>query len=197
MSSRTQNNLRRSWIVIVGDNAPAPEVANANAITQHIMRKLNLTPFKAFPANFPGLQYLVKNMNVVTVGGPYANKWTFLLNDYIEPKWDITVNRDIKSGEAWKDYVASGGIVANGFLVDKVAIAMQSHRGIIGAGTQPVNRLRPLQVVNVSGVMFEDTCTMTKAFLEDAVPGYYNCDWPGPADPTYAACPANPTYTKI
>lgn len=191
------SNLRRSWVVIVGDGAPAPEVANANAVAAHIMRKLNLTSFKAFPSSFPGLAYLVKNANVITIGGPVANQYALLLNDVIEPKYDITVNRAMNSGETFSDYVKAGGITVNGYLVNKVAIALQAHRGIIGSGKQAASRLRPLQVVNVSGTMFEDTCTMVAAYLADTAPGYFNCGWPDPADPTYAACPASPTYTPI
>jgi len=197
MAAQIQTSLRRSWIVIVGSNAPAPEVSNGALVIQHIRRKLNLTPFKAFSDTFPGLPYLVKNSNVMTIGGAFANEWAFNLNELTDPKYEITVNRERAANETWKDYVLAGGITVNGFIVGTTHIPIQSHRGILATGQQTVNRLRPLQVMHISGVEFEDTCTMVQAFLADVDPGFYQCDWPEPADPTFAACPASPTYTKL
>jgi hypothetical protein len=191
------NSLRRSWIVVVGSNAPAAEVNNGTSVIQHIRRKLNLTPFKAFPDTFPGLPYLAKNCNVMTIGAPNANEWAFNLNEFTEPKYDITVNREKAADEAWKDYVTSGGIAVKGFIVGTVPVAGQDHRGLLATGQQVNSRLRPLQVMHIGGWAFEDTCTMVKAFLADVDPGFYQCDWPDPADPTMAACPASPTYTKL
>lgn len=197
MAAQIKTSLRRSWIVIVGSDAPAPEVNNGVSVIQHLRRKLNLTPFKAFPDTFPGLPYLVKNCNVMTIGGPGSNEWTFNLNELTEPKYDVTVNRAREANETWKDYVLAGGITVNGFIVGTTHIAVQPHRGILATGQQAVNRLRPLQVMHIGGWAFEDTCTMVQAFLADADPGFYQCDWPEPADPTFAACPASPTYTKL
>ena len=215
-------SLRRSWIVIVGSGAPAAEVSNGTLVIQHIRRKLNLTPFKAFPDTFPGLPLLVKNCNVVTIGGPPANEWTFNLNEYTDPKWDITVNRERAADESYQEYIQSGGITVNGFMVGTTRVAGQVHRGILGMGQQIAtetssilhrqrkrflqsnrrffgqsNKLRPLQVIHIGGWFFEDTCTMVQAFLADVDPGFYQCDWPEPPDPTMAACPASPTYTKL
>jgi len=212
-------SLRRSWIVIVGSGAPAAEVSNGALVIKHIRRKLNLTPFKAFPDTFSGLPYLVKNSNVVTIGGPRSNEWCFNLNEFTDPKYGITIKRERGADETWADYLVDGFTV-NDFIVGTTHVPIQTHRGLLGTGQQngatpayhrqrkrlfqpnkrlfgQSNRLRPLQVTHIGGTQFEDTCTMVKAFLADADPGFYQCDWPEPADPTYAACPASPTYTKL
>jgi len=192
------NSLRRSWIVIVGEGTPEAIVNEGALVIQHIRRKLNLTPFKAFPSTFPGLPYLVKNCNVVTIGGPVANEWAFNLNELMEPKYDIIVNRDRGANEPWADYMA-GGITVNGFVVGTVHVAGQSHRGLLATGQQVNSRLRPLQVMHIGGWDFGDTCTMVKAFLADVDPGFYQCDYDA-SDPgvlAMTACPASPTYTKL
>lgn len=188
-------NLRRSWIIIVGSGAPAAEVDNAALLAQNLRRKLNIA--KSFPDTFPGLATLVKNCNVITVGGPAANPYTVLLNDFMEPKYDFTVVREKTADETWAEYITSGGIVIRGFKVNDVAYAFVNHRGLLGSGQQPGNKLRPLSVMHIGGTLFEDTCTMTQAFIDGAEPGYYECIWPDPPDPTYAACPVAPTYTKV
>jgi hypothetical protein len=200
MAAQISTSLRRSWIVIVGFAAPQPEKDEAAALSTYLRRQLNIVPLKGVLSDFTAMQLLMKQCNVVVLGGCFANEWAFYLNEYVEPKLDLTVSRERDADESWPDYIASGAITVNGVLVNGVSQPIGSHRGIIAKGVLPSNRLRPLEIVIIHGWEFEDTCTMVKAFMEDAEPGLYECIWSGSPqqyDSPTLACPADATYNKL
>lgn len=186
------SKLRRTYMVVVGADAPQPEKDNADAIASYMMQKLNFS--RAVLSDDARLEQTSKFANIITIGGPAANEWAFKLNDFLNPRYDITVLKDRVADQTWKDYVLGGGIRVNGFILNDQKLASGSHTGLIGKGqNSSYPRLRPLQVAHIGGWEFEDTCCMTKAFLEDQEAGIYTTIW-AVADPTMTKCPADGNY---
>lgn len=185
------SKLRRTYIVIVGPDAPQPELDNADAISSHMMQKLNFS--KVLISDDAKLDKISKFANLILVGGPAANEWTYILNEYINPRYDITVLKERTEGQTWKEYVLGGGLQVNGLIINDTKTPGLNHTGILSTGKQTLPRIRPLQIMHVGGWMFEDTCCMTKAFLEDQEAGIYDTIW-AVADPTYTKCPVDGNY---
>jgi hypothetical protein len=185
---------RRVWVVIYGANAPKGEIENAQKIAAHIKSKLNMV--RVYPSDAQGLDLLTKLANVVTVGGPGANEWTFKLNEFVNPKWDFTVKREKTPEETWVEYIMSGGLEVVGFIKDTSKFEGAIGRGIIGEGKQVALRVRPLKVVHVGGWDYCDTCAMGEAFRADAGVGVYDtgCKVPVPYE---EPCPVGAVYKKI
>jgi len=186
-------SLRRVWIVIYGANAPEGEIENARKIARHIRSRINLT--RVYPDDATGLDLLTKLTNVVTVGGPLANEWTFKLNNCVNPKWDITVLREKKPEETWDEYIKDGGIKVNGFLKNATQYSPEG-RGMIGIGRQVALRARPLRVVSIGGWRYCDTCVVGQAFRENAGAGIFETGCTEEIA-REAPCPAGITYVKI
>ena len=188
------SKLRRTYLVIVGTEAPQPEKDNAEAIAaSHMMQKLNFS--RVVTSDDSRLDQTSKFANIIVVGGPISNEWAFKLNDFCNPRWDITVVKERTAGQTWKDYVAGGGLSFNGFLVNEAKVAGTLHKGFIGSGKNTsYPRLRPLQITLLGGWTFEDTCCVVKAFLEDQAAGLYNTIW-ATADPTFSKCPVDGNYS--
>ena len=184
--------VRRAYLVIVGSEAPKGEIGNAQAISAALRRRLNIAVGGIIPIkdNTPGIQLLSKFCNVVVVGSPMANEFAFLMNDYVNPKFDITVQREKTPEETWAEYIASGALVINGYFCDEAPYGAGSNTGIIGTGR---TRLFD-KVVIVGGWEFEDTCAVGKAFAENAGPGIFNCSWT--KVPDMSICPEDAAYTK-
>ncbi|GAJ19058.1 unnamed protein product, partial [marine sediment metagenome] len=107
-------SLRRVWVVIHGFGPPEGEIENAMKIASHIRSKLNIV--RVLPSDALALDLLTKLANVVTVGGPIANEWTFKLNEFVNPKYDMTVLREKTPEETYLDWVKSGALRVDGFL---------------------------------------------------------------------------------
>jgi len=184
--------VRRSYLVVVGSEAPEGEIGNAQAISTFLRRTLNIAVGGIIPIkdNSPGIQMLTKLCNVIVVGGPFANEFAFTMNEFINPKYDITVSREKTAEETWREYVASGALTLNGYLMDEKPYSGGVNTGIIGTGR---TRLFD-KVVVISGETFEDTCALGKAFREDAGPGIFNCSWT--EVPDQSICPEDAEYTK-
>lgn len=187
-------SLRRVWVVIYGANPPEGEIENAMEIARHIRSKLNVV--QVLPADALALDLLTKLANVVTVGGTSANEWAFKLNEFVNPKYDMTVVREREADENYFDWIASGGLVTAGFLKDDTKYAGAGGKGIIGVGSQRALRARPLKVVHVGGWWYCDTCAMGEAFRADAGQGVYETGCTADI-PREEACPTGLTYRKI
>lgn len=192
--------LKRSWIVIVGDDAPVGEVNNADALTKVLRRKLNVTPMKAWNSTkIESRTQLSKYPNILIVGGPIASKFAYDINELLDPKCYFAVAREFQSEgheeETWTEYVQSGGITTQGFDITGVKLAGAEHSGIIGVGTQKMG-VRSSQVVALWGWTYEDTCVLAKAFTEGVMEaGAYNCLWTAKV-PNRDANPEGMSYTK-
>lgn len=186
-------SLRRVWVVIHGADPPEGEIENAQKIASHIRSKLNI--IRVLTADALGLDLLTKLANVVTVGGPFANEWAFKLNEFVNPKYDMTVLREREAGENYFDWIASGALKIDGFLKNGTKYAGAGGRGIIGDGTQRALRARPLRVVHVGGWWYCDTCAMGEAFRADAGAGVYETGCVEDI-PVEEPCPTGLTYTK-
>jgi len=187
-------SLRRVWVVIHGAAPPQGEIENAKKIADHIRSKLNIV--RVYPADAQGLDLLTKLANVVTVGGPIANEWAFKLNEFVNPKYDIVVKREKTPEETWGEYIRSGALEVVGFLKNDTKYPGAGGTGIIGVGTQPALRARPLRVVHVGGWWYCDTCAMGEAFRADAGAGVYDTGCKAET-PWEEPCPVGATYTKI
>jgi len=187
--------VRRSYLVVVGSEAPEGEIGNAQAISTFLRRSLNIAVGGIIPVkdSSPGIQLLTKLCNVVVVGGPYANEFAFTMNEFVNPKYDITVIREKTAEETWAEYVASGAFTLNGYLCDEKPYSAGpdfTGTGIIGTGR---TRLFD-KVVLIAGGAFEDTCASGKAFREDAGPGIFDCSWT--EVPDQLTCPEDAEYIK-
>ncbi|GAI83339.1 unnamed protein product, partial [marine sediment metagenome] len=187
-------SLRRVWVVIHGANPPEGEIENAIKIASHIRSKINIV--RVLPSDALALDLLTKLANVVTVGGPIANEWAFKLNEYVNPKYDMTVLREKTPEETWGDYIRSGAVEVHGFLKNTTKYAGVIGTGIIGVGTQRALRARPLRVIHVGGWGYCDTCAMGEAFRADAGQGVYETGYTADI-PTEEPCPVGATYRKI
>lgn len=185
--------VRRSYLVIVGSEAPEGEIANAQAISAFLRRSLNIAVGGIIPIkdNSPGIQLLSQLSNVVVVGGPYANEFAFKINEFINPKLDITISREKTPEETWPEYIASGALVINGYICDEKPYSNGPNTGIIGTGRA---RMFDKVIAIGGGGKFEDTCAMGKAFREGAGPGIFNCSWT--EVPDMSICPEDAEYTK-
>ena len=192
-------SLRRVWLVIYGAAPPQGEIENAQKIGDYLRSKLNIV--RVLPADYVGgmgidLDLLTKLANVVTVGGPGANEWAFKLNEFVNPKYDMTVLRERTPEETYRDWMVSGALKIDGFLKDATKFEGIIGRGIIGVGKQDALRARPLRVIHVGGWAYCDTCAMGEAFRADAGAGVY--DTGCKVDTPYEKpCPIGALYTKI
>lgn len=189
------SSLRKSWLVLAGPNVPDGELANAQAVADFLRGQLNVARvLQADPyGEDPMVEALMRFCNVVVVGGPLTNPYAFYLNEYLNPRMDITVVAEKTPEQTWEEYVASGGFTQNGWICDDQVLALEG--GILGYGAQPYPRARPLQIWLAAGVHYEDTCTMGKAFREDAGAGVYSCTW---SDVTHEdPCPEDAEYTLV
>jgi len=185
---------RRVWVVIHGAAVPEGEIENARKIAEHIRSKLNIV--RVYPADAQGLDLLTKLANVVTVGGPIANEWAFNLNEFTNPKYDLTVLREKTPDETWRDYVLSGALQVVGFLKNDTKYPGAIGTGIIGVGKQPALRVRALRVVHVGGWEYCDTCAMGEAFRADAGAGVFETGCKVTV-PDEEPCPVGAAYRKI
>lgn len=188
---------KRSWIVVVGDDAPVGEVNNANSLATFLRRKFNAVPIRgAWKATYAETRARIKQYtNVLMVGGPIASETSYKLNELCEPKVSIRVVREKTAEETWKDYVLSGGLVVDGCMVNGVKIPYAGKTGIIGVGQQKMG-IRASQVVGLFGYSYEDTCVLVKAFQEvGADAGVYDVNYTA-AVPNKDVNPENMTYTK-
>lgn len=187
------SKLRRTYIVIIGADAPQTEKDNADAAASHMMQKLNFS--RAIPSDDQKLERMTKFANIILVGGPLANEWAFKLNDLMNPKWNITVLKTRTEGQTWKDYIVGGGIAVNGWTFNgtNMPFGVTAKKGFLGSGKQTLPRIRPLQILSIAGITFEDTCCMVKAFLEDQPLGVYDTVY-AVSDPTYSKCPVDGNY---
>ena len=188
-------SLRRVWVVIHGAAPPQGEIENAQKIGDYLRSKLNIV--RVLPADSANLDLLTKLANVVTVGGPGANEWTFKLNEFMNPRWDMTVLRERTPEETYRDWIVSGALTVNGFLKNTTKFERKEiGSGIIGVGKQAALRARPLRVVHIGGSGYCDTCAMGEAFRADAGAGVY--DTGCKVDTPYEEpCPIGALYTKI
>lgn len=190
------NNLsvvfgRKLWLVIYGEAPPEGEIENAKAIAKNLGFGARAVSTKAM-----WLGFQARFCNLVIVGGPFANEWAVKMNDYVNPKYDITILREKTKEETWKDYIASGAVQCRGFLKDVAPYAGVAHKGMIGVGAQPYLRLRALQIFMVGGWDYGDTCTMGLAFREGQGAGIYDCIYTTP--PSYTEpCQEITSYSKI
>lgn len=194
MSTRS---LRRLWVVIYGHNCPEGEVENAEKVAAHIRAKLNVV--RLLPDNAPALGLLTKVANVVTVGGTYPNRWAYLLNGYVNPRYDITVKEEWDPTEqSYPEWVKAGNMELHGYIKDGRSWPVEEcpGKGLIGVGEQPAPRLRPLKVIHIGGYWYCDTCSMGVAFRDDAGPGVYESGCTADI-PSEEACPEEKMYTKI
>lgn len=168
--------LRKTWVVIYGENAPSGEIENANKIADFLRKKLNVV--RVLPSNAQALDLLARFCNFVVIGGPYANEWAFNLNEQVNPKYQIVVNREKTAEESWSEYATSGGFDVTGFLKNGTAYPGRAGLGLLGIGSQTYPRARLLNVVFVGGWGYGDTCTMGKAFRDGAESGMYECSYP-------------------
>jgi hypothetical protein len=183
--------LRRSWIVIVGEDAPEGEIIAAQELARYLRRTLNISvgAFMPIRANMAGLRFLTQLANVICIGGPAANEYTFMLNDLCNPKYDFITSRDKSPDETWVDYIKSGALTMKGLMMDDVPYPYAGGVGIIGAGRQ-----RALDTVLLfGGYNFEDTCAMIKAFEEGGEVGIYDCTYT--TVPDMSACPSDVNYS--
>ena len=187
---KPSESLRRVWVVIHGPEVPEGEKQNAEGIAEYLRNKLNIV--RVLPADAQALDLLARFCNFVVVGGPLANECAFNLNNYVQPRYQIEVTREKTADESWGDYVRSGAVKVPGFLKDDVPYAGRPGVGLIGKGSQPYPRARPLQIIFVSGMDYGDTCTMGKAFRENANKGLYSCTYP----PITYADPCPPDEAK-
>lgn len=170
---------KRSWLVIVGDEAPVGEVNNANAIATFLRRKFNLVPLRgSWKAEYADKRALLsKYPNILVVGGFIANEWAYIINEVVEPKYEIIKVKERESGQSWRDYMVAGGLTGTNFIVNGVLVPASAHLGMIGKGTMKTTGLRASQVVSIGGWVYEDTCVMVKAFMENAEAGLYDALW--------------------
>jgi len=188
---------KRSWIVVVGDDAPVGEVNNANSVATFLRRKFNVVPMRgAWKASYAESRARIKQYaNVLMVGGPIASETSYKLNELCEPKVSITVVREKTADETWAQYITAGGLAINGYLVKGVLVPFVAKTGIIGVGQQKMG-IRASQVVGLFGYSYEDTCVMVKAFQEvGADAGIYDLNYTA-AVPNMDVNPENMTYTK-
>ena len=182
---------RKLWLVIYGESPPEGEIENAKAIASYLGFGARAVSTKT---KWLGLQ--ARFCNLVILGGPFANEWAVKMNDYVNPKYDITVLREKTEEETWADYVKSGAIQERGFLKDATPYTGEAHKGIIGVGAQPLIRLRALQIFMVGGWDYGDTCTMGLAFREGQGGGIYDCIYT--TLPSYTEpCQEFTSYSKI
>lgn len=183
------SKLRRTYLVVVSPDAPQAEKDNAEAIASHIMQKLNYA--RVVTNDDTKLEQLSRFANIILVGGPLGNEWAFKLNDYVNPRWDVTVLKERKEGQTWSEYLAAGSLRVNGYIINETKpTGYGAHTGIIGKGQNTsYPRLRPLQVVTIGGYSGQDTCCVAKAFLEDQEAGVYDTTWTGTE-----ICPADANY---
>lgn len=198
-------SLRKTWLVIYGENAPKGEIAHASLIAEHLRTQFNIA--RAVPSSALALDLLIRTANVVVLGGPIGNEWAVKLNEYVNPRWHIVVNRVRSPGETWKQYVESGGIDIPEYTLNGSPYTGEVGTGIIGIGSQPYIRARPLITVFVGGWTFEDTCTVGKAFRElaplgigevvslESIAGVYRCT--NTPVPEMDNCPTSMTYTLL
>jgi len=179
-SSNLLSKLRRTYVVVVSPNAPQSEKDNADAITSYLMQKLNYA--RVVTADDPKLDQLSRLANIILVGGPSSNEWAFKLNDFVNPKWDITVLKERQEGQSWVDYIVDGSLQVSGYIINEAKAAGGEHTAILGKGQNTsYPRLRPLQVVTLGGWLGDDTLSIIKAFLEDQEAGVYDT----PTDVSY------------
>lgn len=183
-------SLRRSWMVIVGAEAPDGEKANASEIATYLRRKLNLSlgAFVPITDETPGINFLSNLTNVVVVGGPLANEYAYLLNDYCNPKYKIIEVRPREEGETHRDWVAAGGLIVENIIMDETDYDGGAGRGLMGFGQRRFFD----KIVMIGGFAYADTCTIGLAFREGMGAGIYDCTYTEPTaeDP----CPPDMSY---
>jgi hypothetical protein len=167
---------RRIWIIIHGYACPEGDKTNAEKIAAYLRSKLNFV--RVLPSDARTLSLLTRFCNFVVIGGPVANEWAFNLNGYVQPRYKIEVTREREPGESWGDYVKSGAFTVSGFLKNDVFYPGAAGVGSLGKGSQPYPRVRPLQIIVIGGWDYGDSCTIGKAFRNDAGPGIYSCVYP-------------------
>ena len=187
---------KRSWVVIVGNTPPVGDVNNGNSIATFLRRKLNLVPIRgSWTATYASSRSRVTQYaNILLLGGPIANEFTYKLNDLLEPKYNIIKVREKTADETWADYVTSGGLQCPGFIINGVALPGADHMGAIGTGQQKMG-IRASQIVALEGWAYEDTCVLAKAFMEAAGAGVYDLQWTAKV-PNMDINPEGMAYTK-
>lgn len=182
---------RRSYVVIVGEEAPEGEIANAQEIAKFLRRTLNVSVGAYMPVkpSTVGLKALSSLINVIIVGGPHSNEYAFLLNDYLNPKIDMTVTREQNPDETYTEYIASGAVIVRGYLLDETPYTGGAKTGMIGMGKK---RLFD-RIMAIEGWDFEDTCAIGKAFRDGQGPGIYSTNYTKMPDMT--KCPEDAEYS--
>jgi len=185
-------NLRRTWVVIYSNKSPLAEISKAQEIANYLRSKGNIAILISSTD-----ESLAKNLtvfsNILTIGGPAPNQWVYILNEYTNPKWDLELAREQGEEETWDEFTSSGGLIAKGFIWNDKTYAGRAQLGIIGKGILPALRIRPMVIVNLGGWNFEDSCTMFKAYMENAEVGVYQCTYT--PIPDMSACPVDSEYT--
>lgn len=186
-------SLRRTYVVIIGAEAPEGESADAAATTQFLRRSLNIAVgnvMMPMTDGSPGVKLLTNLCNVVVVGGPHANYYAYALNELCNPRFKITLKKDFDPAEGtWQDFVKAGNLTVDGFLVDETSYPIAEGKGIIGIG-----KARLLDtIVLLEGWKFEDTCAVGKAFREGKGAGLYSCTYT--KVPDMKTCPEDAAYT--
>ena len=182
---------RRSYVVIVGEEAPEGEILNAQEIAKFLRRTLNVSVGAYMPVkpSTVGLKALSSLINVVIVGGPAANEYAFLMNDFINPKVDMTVTREQTADETYLEWIKSGALICRGYLLDDKPYPGVAKTGMIGMGKK---RLFD-RIIAIEGWNFEDTCALGKAYRDGQGPGIYACNWT--AVPDMLTCPEDAEYS--
>ena len=186
-------SLRRTYVVIIGAGAPEGESADAAATTKYLRSTLNIAVGNVvmpMTDGSLGVKLLTNTCNVVVVGGPHANYYTYTLNELCNPRFKITLKKDFDpAAGTWQDFVLAGNLTVDGFLVDDKLYPFAAGKGIIGLG-----KARLLDtIVMLAGYDFEDTCAVSKAFRDGKGAGLYSCTYT--KVPDKSACPTDAAYT--